>query len=258
MAVIDCIEKGLNKCYSLLPHAKPSKKKAGAACLIAHRGAHNNRLSQFENTHAAFAQAQAAKCWGIEFDIHATKDNILIVNHDPTLLRLWGVNQRIDQLTFTELRAQAPLIPSLTEVIERYGKKMHLFIELKMPFSAEEALANDLRVLEPGVDYHLLSLDEPVFAAMTLFPRSVMLLVAGHNNAAKFCRLSLQKNYGGVLGHYLLLGERRINRLRKANQKVGVGFVDSRFSLYRELNRGIQWVFSNDALRVSQCLEKLR
>ena len=258
MAVIDCLEKGLNKCYSILPQSKPSRQKAQAAHLIAHRGAHNNELSQFENTHAAFRQALTVNCWGIEFDIHATKDNRLVVNHDPTLLRLWNVNERIDQLTLTELREKAPLVPTLAEVIEQYGKKMHLFIELKRPFKAEQALAHDLHSLQPGIDYHLLTLDEPVYGNMTLFPREVMLLVAGHNNAGEFCRLSLHKNYGGVLGHYLLLTESKLTRLRKVNQKVGVGFVDSRFSLYRELNRGIQWIFSNEAEKVSQYLQTLR
>lgn len=257
MAVIDCIEKGLNKCYSFLPQSKPSKQKTNAARLIAHRGAHNNKSSRFENTHAAFEKAQAVGCWGIEFDVHATKDKVLIVNHDPTLLRLWHIEKPIEELTLEELRVIAPQIPTLAEVIERYGKKMHLFIELKAPFNSEQALAHDLRFLQPEVDYHLLSLEEPLFAAMSLFIRPVMLLVAGHNNAKEFCRLSLQKNYGGVLGHYLLLNESKIKRLRKAHQKVGVGFVDSRYSLYRELNRGIEWVFSNEAERVSVYLKEL-
>lgn len=254
MAVIDCVEKNLNVAFSFVPRRKPVSAKLDTICLIAHRGAHNNTQGCFENTDAAFSKAMNLNCWGIELDIHATKDNILVVNHDPTLDRLWGVSKRIDELSFEQLRQMVPDIPSLAEIVSRYGKKMHLFIELKAPFNNELALQQDLHCLEAGSDYHLLALEEPQFAAMQHFPRSALLLVAGHNNTEEFCRVSLQKGYGGVLGHYLLLSDKKIARLRGANQKVGVGFVDSRFSLYRETNRKIQWLFSNQAERVSHYL----
>ncbi len=115
------------------------------------------------------------------------------------------------------------------------AKKMHLFIEIKTPFTAVKALADVLQNLEPCVDYHLISLDFKIFSTLHLFPKNAFLLVPTHHNVNAYCNLSLEHQYGGVLGHYLLLNNRKIKELKTANQMVGVGFVDSKYSLYREL-----------------------
>ena len=225
--------------------------------LVAHRGAHDHSLRLRENTRAAFDRALNLGCYGIELDVHASADGVLVVNHDPTLNRLWGHDVAINTLRFDEIRTLAPLVPSLSEVVADYGKQLHLFIELKAPFVATHALADTLQALTPCVDYHLLCLDETVFPSLVLFPNESCLLVPVHNNVSTFCELSLQKRYGGILGHYLLLNNRQIKRLRAANQLAGVGFVDSKFSLYRELTRGIGLLFTNNATTVTRCLQQL-
>lgn len=257
MTVLDCIDNGINACFSYLPRKKPKVSTDNPARLIAHRGAHNHALGCVENTLAAFEQALQAGCFGIEFDIHATSDDVLVVNHDPDLKRLWGINKRIAEMSFQELQKQAPDVPSLKDVVERYGKKMHLFIELKEPFHSEFALANTLQSLEPKVDYHLLALDNHLFTALTLFKHDTCLLVAGHNNTASFCQLALSQPYGGVLGHYLLLTNHKIHALQQAKCHVGVGFIDSKFSLYREISRGIPWLFTNNVQETQYWLNSL-
>lgn len=246
MTILDSIEKIISLWFGILPRAKPNKSRVEQLRLIAHRGAHNKKLACIENTDAAFARALSLGCWGIEFDIHATSDNVLIVNHDPTLNRLWQKQQSINQLTFEQLRTLVPKIPSLEEVINNYAQHMHLFIEIKAPFTAQIALKKVLQSLTPVNNYHLITLDEDVAASLTAFPSEAILLVAGHNNVSHFCNLSLKNNYGGVLGHYLLLTDRKLKPLRRAKKAIGVGQVDSKFNLYRELNRNIHWVFSNN------------
>ncbi len=258
MNIIHRIEKWVDRCIAYVPRQRPLKKESSNASLIAHRGAHDDALSIKENTLAAFDRALNLGCQGIEFDVHATADHVLVVNHDPTLKRLWGHDVAINQLSFEALRTLAPALPSLTEVVERYSKRMHLFIELKAPFKNSNELANILQRLAPCVDYHLLCLNEAVFTTLALFPKESLLLVPTFNNVNKFCKLSLQHCYGGILGHYLLLGHRQIKQMQTAKQLVGVGFVDSKFSLYRELNRGIPLLFTNNAAIMADCLKKLR
>ncbi|MDI9818029.1 MULTISPECIES: glycerophosphodiester phosphodiesterase family protein [unclassified Legionella] len=259
MGILDCVQKLIDYYFAFIPRKKPDSLALSEAKFIAHRGAHDNNHTIIENTLAAFDRALKLGCWGIEFDIQETSDHILVVNHDPTLTRLWGKKFAVKDLDFQSLRKMLPQIPSLDEVIQRYGKKMHLFIELKAPFNAEAILEKSLHGLTSGKDYHLLSLDEAIFASFSHFPRKCMLLVAGPNNAKKFCRLSLQKHYGGVLGHYLLITDKLIKQLQStANQIVGVGFIDSKFSLYRELNRGLRWLFSNNVASLSHHLGQPR
>ncbi|WP_131782209.1 glycerophosphodiester phosphodiesterase family protein [Legionella gresilensis] len=257
--LLDWLCKGVDTYFACKPQTKPQADIIKKAKLIAHRGAHNHRQSCLENTDIAFAKALTFGCWGIEFDIRATADKKLIVNHDPTLKRLWNKNLTINDLSLNELRQAVPLVPTLTEVIEKYGKKMHLFIEIKAPFFEVEALIQELESLIPIQDYHLLALDEAIFSLIEhAFPKKSLLLVPLHNNVAHFCNLSIQKGYGGVLPHYLLLRQSQINQLRKAHQKIGVGFIDSKNCLYRELNRGIEWIFSNNVEQVSVYLQELQ
>lgn len=251
------IEKLIDIFFAYLPRRKQNKNHKSVQ-LIAHRGAHDKKLSILENTDAAFERALNLGCDGIELDVHACADGVLVVNHDPTLRRLWGHDVAINTLGFEELRALVPQVPSLAEVVTKYGKRLQLFIELKAPFTALRELADTLQSLTPCKDYYLICLEEAVLPTLTLFPNSALLLVPVHNNVRQFCRLSLDKKYGGVLGHYLLLSNRHIKKLVSDNQLIGVGFVDSKFSLYREINRGINLLFTNNAAVVMACLEKLR
>ncbi|STX49970.1 glycerophosphoryl diester phosphodiesterase [Legionella busanensis] len=259
MILLDWLSMGIDTYFACKRQTKPHANVIDKTRLIAHRGAHNHKQSCLENTDSAFAKALAFGCWGIEFDIRATADQKLIVNHDPTLKRLWNKNLTINTLTLSQLRQEAPLVPTLTEVIGKYGKKMHLFIEIKAPFSDVEPLIEALKPLTPIQDYHLLALDESLFTLIEhAFPKESLLLVPLHNNVGHFCNLSVQKGYGGVLAHYLLLRQSQITNLRNAHQKVGVGFIDSKNGLYRELNRGIEWIFSNNVEQVSAYLQELR
>ena len=252
--IIDFIESRINTLFAVLPQRTPNGQLFKHVKLIAHRGAHDHRLKIWENTHQAFERAESLGCWGIELDVRATADGVLVVHHDPTLKRLWGSSLAVNDLTYADLHTLAPQIPTLDEVVNRYGGKLHLFIELKTPFNHELALCKTLDILSPIQDYHLISLDAGLFERLSYFPRESLLLVPVYSNVGSFCKLSLTKQYGGVLGHYLLMDQRKIKRLRKAQQEIGVGFVDSKLSIYREVNRGIEWIFTNQAAKIIEVL----
>lgn len=251
--LLTLIEKIVDAYFAVIPRRKPYQENINNARLIAHRGAHDNERI-FENTQEAFRLAEKAGCWGIELDVHSTADKILVVNHDPTLTRLWGQDAAIAHLTFNALRSLVPEIPSLAEVIAEFGGRVHLFIELKTHFQDEDVLVQNLQNLKPCKDYHLLSLDPAIFSSLSQFPKKSLLLVAVHNNVKEFCDLSIIRNYGGVMGNYLLLTTKRLHQLSDGHQAAGVGFVNSKNSLYRELNRGVKWIFTNQAEVVGHCM----
>ncbi|HHF7375412.1 glycerophosphodiester phosphodiesterase [Legionella bozemanae] len=245
--LLNLLEKTVDGYFAIIPRHKPSIEIIKSARLIAHRGAHNHAQGIVENTLAAFKLAQELKCWGIEFDVRTTADKVLVVNHDATLKRLWKHDLTIADLSFKELRALVPDVPTLNEVVAAYGKSLHLLIELKAPFQDEDILVEALNGLSAGENYHLLTLDSAIFYSLSQFPKNALLLVASHNNVKQFCNVSLNENYGGILGHYFLINNKIISRFKAAEKIVGVGMVDSKYSLYRELNRGINWLFTNRA-----------
>lgn len=255
--LLSLTEKIVDGVFATIPRAKPRVELIQRALLIAHRGAHDNKKGIFENTLKAFKRAKEMGCWGIEFDLHSTCDGVYVVNHDPNLTRLWGVNAKISALTFKQLRKQVPNIPSLQEVVAAFGQTLHLFIELKVPIGNPQHLFETLQPCLPIRNYHLLSLNPEYFPPLNLWPKESLLLVAGHNNVAAFCDLSVEESYGGVLGNYALITNKHLRKLRRAKQTSGVGFVNSKNSLYRELNRELNWLFTNKADRLSQYLQDL-
>ena len=70
--------------------------------MIAHRG-----LSglERENTCPAFVAAAVKSYYGIETDVHVTKDGKYIVVHDDTLARVAGLNLVVEETDFAALRA---------------------------------------------------------------------------------------------------------------------------------------------------------
>jgi myo-inositol-1(or 4)-monophosphatase len=67
---------------------------------IAHRG---DPVGARENTPAAFASAVALGADMVELDLRRTRDGEIVVLHDQTLLRLWGVDASVSDLDWREV-----------------------------------------------------------------------------------------------------------------------------------------------------------
>ena len=241
----------------------PDRLRLQTIKIIAHRGSHDNQRIM-ENTLAAFHRAAAAGVWGIEMDIRWTRDRVPVVFHDPDLTRLYGRPESIAAFTLNELHRQCPAIPSLADVVSRLGKKIHLMIEVKEQSwpdirIQERCLEEVLQPLEPVQDYHLLTLDPAVLQPFTRIPSRARVAVT--EGWPGFSSRWVQRHrWGGLCGHYLLVGTAMMGRHQRKRQRVGTGYIASPSCLFRELNRGVDWVFSNDAKdlqrKVRACLSE--
>ena len=112
---------------------------------IAHRGF---ALKRMENTLDAFKYAAESSCYGIETDVHVTKDGEFVVFHDDSTLRLCREEHIIEETNcdrLQELRINDTFnnskvkIPTLKEYLAicKSGKK-NAVIELKNPMLKEQ------------------------------------------------------------------------------------------------------------------------
>ena len=116
--------------------------------MIAHRGVSG---IERENTCPAFVAAGNRTYYGIETDVHVTKDGKFIIVHDDDLKRVAGLEVVVEESTFDELRAVRMkdidemtergdlFLPSLEEyfaICKKYDKQSVL--ELKNPMKEEE------------------------------------------------------------------------------------------------------------------------
>ena len=135
----------LDQIYARWPQPIPSDGRLKRCKIISHRGDYDNQ-SIFENTLAAFDRAAAGGVWGIELDLRWTQDLHPVVLHDTNLRRVFGSDCAIQQATLVELKSECPPVPTLAEIIPRYGKKIHLMIEIKSEVYPDPA--NQNRILK--------------------------------------------------------------------------------------------------------------
>ncbi len=102
--------------------------------IVAHRGMWKENA---ENSIASLKAAQDFGCWGSEFDLHLTKDNFVVVNHDPTIK-----GTKIQTSPLEEVRQHSLKNGEKVPLLEEYLKQgtqssCVLVLELK-PHDAQE------------------------------------------------------------------------------------------------------------------------
>ena len=224
--------------------------------MIAHRG-----LSglERENTCPAFIAAGVKSYYGIETDVHVTKDGKIIVYHDDNLERLIGIDKIVEECTFAELRAlrlkdtdgvtsRADLfLPSLEEYIsicKKYDKVAVL--ELKNPMEEK----------------YIFEIAETI-AKMGWFEKTIFISFAGENlvalkkaypfvQAQFLTETATEKDFAFMLENNLdadlfegCVTKEFVDRLHESGKKVNVWTVDSLERAEYLKGCGVDFITSN-------------
>lgn len=249
--MIQGLKASVDLAMSLIPRRQPSVEHLQACQLVAHRGGYDHGFK--ENTLKAFSACQSQGLWGLEFDVRWSKDEVPLVHHDSHGGRVFGQPELIlAEQSFPIIRRACSEIPTLEEVIQTQAPQMHLMIELKEDLNPSRilGLVDLLSQLEPVRDFHFLSLvPERLVPLKKHFPKQCLVGVA-LMNTREVVKGSLGSGLGGVSGHFLLLDSGVQQRLQAQGLKVGTGFVTSKNSLYREVNRGADWIFTDFPLKI--------
>jgi len=103
---------------------------------LIHRGIVNKKYK--ENLLNSFKKS-FKKGFGIETDIHATKDHKFVCYHDFTLTRIFKIKKSIKNLSYQEIQEisfkNKKPIPLLQDLLKISKNKFYLFIEIKPKFS---------------------------------------------------------------------------------------------------------------------------
>ena len=108
----------------------------------AHRGLHDIKKGIPENSIPAF-QAAIEAGYGIELDVHLTKDGKLVVFHDDDFRRICGEKGKVEETDYARMRTYrlsrtGEKIPLLSEVLRLVDGKVPLLIEVKLPSADTE------------------------------------------------------------------------------------------------------------------------
>jgi glycerophosphoryl diester phosphodiesterase len=108
---------------------------------IAHRG---DPISERENTLPAFAAAARAGADMVELDLRVARGGEIVVLHDATLSRLWGVDQAVadlDPAALSEMGNGDVRIPTLRQVLQAID------IALMIDFTGPEVVDGAVRIV---------------------------------------------------------------------------------------------------------------
>ena len=108
---------------------------------LIHRGLAKKKLK--ENTLQAFRYCFKKK-FGIETDLHVTKDSKIVCFHDFNLKKKFKINKYIKNITFKEINKITKkfnyYIPELKELIKISKNKHYLMLEIKSNFSKKDLI----------------------------------------------------------------------------------------------------------------------
>ncbi|MDQ3340852.1 MAG: hypothetical protein M4D80_37315 [Myxococcota bacterium] len=126
--------------------------------IVAHRGASHDHP---ENTLAAFRAAWVLGVEAVELDVHVSKDGEVVVIHDDSTKRTFGVDRKVVDQTAAELATLG--VPTLAEVLATVPAGRTLFVEIKTRADTVPPIA---RVIGDRRDVALQGFDPDVLAAL--------------------------------------------------------------------------------------------
>lgn len=194
-----------------------------------------------ENTLPSFAAALTAGAQGIELDVHATADGVVVVHHDPVTRD--GVEIAAAQWRDLNGGAGTTAIPSLASVCELVAERAELFVEIKGE-GIEEAVTATLDGNRGSFAIH--SFDHATIGrlARARVPYRLGLLFGDAVDDA--VALLAEYGAGDAWPHHSLVDRPLVERIQRSGGRVIAWTVNSTAGARRLAAYGIDGICTDD------------
>jgi glycerophosphoryl diester phosphodiesterase len=239
--------------------------------IIAHRG---DSAHAPENTLAAFTMAADKGAEAIEFDVKLSADGQVIVIHDQSVDRTTDGTGDVKHLSLAALKelnaarrfdGQFPgeRIPTLDEVFETVGGRLHMNVELTNYATPGDALV--MKVVEIVRKHNLQSkvlfssfFPRNLKRAATLLPEVPRGLLAWAGWLGVPARGWIwRKGYFALHPHLSSVDLALVERLHAAGKRLNVWTVNSEDDLKRMIGLGVDGLFTDDPQALARCLGRV-
>jgi len=230
--------------------------------IIAHRGANADAP---ENTMAAFQLALDQGADGIELDVMLSKDHEIVVIHDDTVDRTTNGTGQVSDLTLAELKAldagDGEPIPTLDEVLTKFGGKFLINIELKNYNTLFDSLPLDVARLfsdhQAGDDILISSFNPINFPRFHRLLPSVPIGMLTFPGKANFFAYHFFR-YNALHPYFKDVDEALVQRLHAKGKAVNVWTVDEAADIRHMAKLGVDSIITNNPKRAMTVLETLK
>ena len=209
---------------------------------------------------------------GVEVDIRSTKDNVLLCLHDKSLLRTAGLDRKLKDLKYEEVKNidvgswfsskwSKETLPSIEKVLRLIPEGKKIFIEVK-----EEGLTDNLieEINKSPVNndcIRVISFYENVIKEIkekTNLKANLLISFTQQNisvNALKEKLVELKADGIGAENHKLLNKE-FVNEMRSVNKETHVWTVDDSDKALEYLKMGIASITTNIPKKIKETIQK--
>jgi glycerophosphoryl diester phosphodiesterase len=201
--------------------------------LLGHRGARASTGTP-ENTFASFDLALEHGCDGFEFDVRLTACGTALVCHDPKVGKLAIARSQARQL---------PQLPRLNDVIQRYGERAFLNIELKVK-DLESKVLTALGDFPPRQGYVVSSFIPDVVMDLEARSSSASIGLICETPAQLACWRQLPVDF--VIPHQALVDQQLVQDVQHAGLKIFVWTVNDPEAMRRLAAWGVDGIISDE------------
>ena len=209
--------------------------------LLGHRGSRASTGIP-ENSFASFDLALEHGCDGFEFDIRLAACGTAVVCHDPKVGKTAIARARAQQL---------PQLPRLNDVIQRYGHRAFLNIELKVKDLETKVLAA-LGEFPPTQGYVVSSFIPDVVMDLEARSSSVAIGIICETAAQLARGRLLPVDY--VIPHQSLVDQLLVQDIHDSGLRILVWTVNDTEAMLRMANWGVDGIISDETERLVHTL----
>jgi glycerophosphoryl diester phosphodiesterase len=201
--------------------------------LLGHRGSGFSALVA-ENSFEAFDTALEGGCDGFEFDVRVTGCGRALICHDAKVRGITVAGAEADQLTD---------LPILEDVLERYGPKAFLDIELKVR-GIESRVLTALRQYPPERGFVVSSFIPEVVLELQLRCATVPtgIICEKPSQLGRSRKLST----AFLIVHRSLLDRELVREIQEAGRRIFVWTINDRDTMLRHADWGVDGIISDD------------
>jgi glycerophosphoryl diester phosphodiesterase len=240
-------------------------QKSKNTLIIGHRGANKEAP---ENTMKSFRKAIELEADYIEFDLHESKDGVLVIMHDPSTLRTTGYPGLISHMTLDKLKeldcGDGESIPTLEELIDLAKGKINLQCEVKAGGIAEKLvkILKQENLLDSTIvssfdhdELKEIQKLEPNLKLAALEPSGVG-WIKDWFKKKEIIDNAISNNFYAIHPLYKLVNKEFIEYAHEKNLKVNCWTVDSKNAMKKLIKNGVDGIITNDIKRAKELLNR--
>lgn len=230
--------------------------------VIGHKGA---SVIAPENTLKAFKKAIELKADYIEFDIHKTSDDEIVIIHDANTLNATGISGEIRDMKLNDIKSldagEGEQIPTLKELISIAKNKIGLQVEVKasglekqLVKLLEENKLIDNAIISSFALQELLKIQElePKIKIGYLIPSEI----TKFRLASRYIKKAKEHRFYAVHPYYKTANQEFVDLAHKNSLKINVWTVNEEKIMRKLVQLGVDGIITDDIALLNKILKR--